>query len=1203
MMWGVFKVLVSGLQLMSGFIKKCLVLVCSFGLIAPVAAEDIDLFASGLVNGAAAAAIPNVIFVLDNTSNWSRESQKWPNGTQGQSEVQAIYNTLNKVRSQNKDLNVAIIEFTTLGTANEDGGYVRFELQSVQDHWSELASVLIDIETNINAPIEKRNSNSAYGSLAIDIYAYLAGETQSFDGAGTPPTKAREQAYKTPFSVFQSPLTESDVCSETYVIFVSNPDSNGPEVDSDSNSAALRDLYSGIGESSRYGFAGDGTEGLMMREFEEVKDNQSSSNSEPLGFSFACFANSNSCDKAINGHAMEIAAESSIAQSCAAGGDCFCSKVTPPTNTCSQGSQYQVLKPAEGARESYGPSGDEIDGADYNFDDWTKFLHDYGVPVVIPGENGAADTVARIPVITYTIDVFSAQPSESHSSLMDSAAEVGGGYRQEATNAAEIERALARIFGDIIDINTSFAAVTLPLSATNRAQAENKVFVGMFRPAAQRKPRWLGNLKQYQLAVFDGKVGLADVSLNRAINPQTGFAQSCATSFWTDDTSSVAKGDGTTGPYFEGLQLEPSPVSECLPEFRADRSVLSDAPDGPFVEKGGVAQQIRGQASRTILTLDQAGGGLRDVAVTDFEDDDVLNYLMGTHPGLKGGDLRVPDLSAASSGTPPYIDNPLLAEPEVSPLEGLRPTIHGDIVHSRPLTMTYGVRDGGGSEFRVFYGSNDGLYRAINPEDGSEDWAFIAPEHQTSIGRLYANTPTVAYFGLEEQSSKIGAETKQYFFDGSTGSFTRYDAQGQLEEGYLYLTQRRGGRMIYALDVSPSEAGSGPPAAPRFLWRVGCANDSATSCTHEDFSGIGDTWSTPVTGFVRGYLGFDGSIERPNPVLLMGGGSDTCLDANSATLSPADCEKGKFIYALDGKTGAVLRAFPTVAPVVADIEIIDFDYDGYIDFAYAVDVTGRIYRITFSHILDGAIDHSTALTPEEWRWPEQPIALTQRANLRFMNQPIAAEVGDNIFIALGSGDRERPLKQNYPYQTEPNGVENRFYTFIDNPLAPGSTMVDLDSLMDAAVGSCTAPDQSGQTDNVLTCSGWYLDLPDRGEQVVNQAAIGGGYVFFNSFQAEGSSKGFCNDLGTAKAYRVPLFSPEAVEGKAFGEGIPIPPIIVTVRLSDAEGSCEENCGPGRITDDVVSVIIGLEGFEVVDITPSPPSKVREAFRVENIDKL
>ena len=90
------------------------------------------------------------------------------------------------MRSQNKDLNVAIVEFTTLGTANEDGGYVRFELQSLRDNWSDLSLVLSDIANNINAPIEKRNSNSAYGSLASDIYAYLAGERQSFNERGTP---------------------------------------------------------------------------------------------------------------------------------------------------------------------------------------------------------------------------------------------------------------------------------------------------------------------------------------------------------------------------------------------------------------------------------------------------------------------------------------------------------------------------------------------------------------------------------------------------------------------------------------------------------------------------------------------------------------------------------------------------------------------------------------------------------------------------------------------------------------------------------------------------------------------------------------------------------------------------------------------------------------------------------------------------------
>ena len=33
-------------------------------------AEDIDLFASGLTAGSASSSLPNVIFVLDNTSNW-----------------------------------------------------------------------------------------------------------------------------------------------------------------------------------------------------------------------------------------------------------------------------------------------------------------------------------------------------------------------------------------------------------------------------------------------------------------------------------------------------------------------------------------------------------------------------------------------------------------------------------------------------------------------------------------------------------------------------------------------------------------------------------------------------------------------------------------------------------------------------------------------------------------------------------------------------------------------------------------------------------------------------------------------------------------------------------------------------------------------------------------------------------------------------
>lgn len=1160
-------------------------------------AEDIDLFASGLASGAAASSLPNVIFVLDNTSNWSRQSQKWPDGTQGQSEVRAIKATLERLLEQNQDINVALLEFTTDGNANEDGGFVRFDLQRLSDSAGDFFTVLQTIDDGINDPTEKRNSNSSYGNLTSDLYAYLAGEQQSFLGEGTPIILADESGYDQPYVLFDSPMTESDVCSETYVILVSNPDSNGPEVDTTDNSDRLRALHAELGETPSASLSGESGQGLLMPEYEEVRVDAVAT--EEVGYSGIGYKKVSQCSSAVNGNALQTAA---IQAACPAGGDCYC---TSQFDKC-QGNQkcYLVERPVTNSQQaSYGVSGSLIDGRGYNLDDWTKFLHELGVPVVVEGLGDEDDTTLRVPVTTYTVDVFNARPSEEHSALMHSAAEQGGGYRQSATSQAEIEQALSRIFGDIIDINTSFAAVTLPLSATNRAQAENKVFVGMFRPASQRKPRWLGNLKQYQLAKFDGQIELADVNYDRAINPQTGFAQACATSFWTEDTTEANKGEGVTGPYFEGLGMEPSPVSECLSEFRGDRSVLSDSPDGPFVEKGGAAQQIRGQFSgkrnseRTLYT--QSGsGGLTMVSESDAGGAALLAYLLGEDAGLKGGDLKISD------GNGGYVDNPDLASEVQDPFEGLRPTIHGDIVHSRPLTITYGPIDPTeltlGSDFRIFYGANDGLFRSLNPATGQEDWALVAGEHVDGLQRLYANTPTVDYFGLEPSlSSEIGAEPKRYFFDGSTGSYTQYDADNELVRGWIYPTMRRGGRQIYALDVSPTGAAGVPPAAPTFMWKLGCPTlDSDVGCT-SGFSAMGQSWSTPVAGLVKGYTGE--SADDRDPVLIFGGGWDACLDADQAILPLSGCIKGNRIYVVNARTGEPVAEFETSAPVVAEVSPLDIDNDGYLDYVYAADAAGNLYRLNFSALETLTDASAQELDPTEWSLTH--IAQSSLATVRFFNKPTIGAIQNRVFVTIGSGDRERPLKQNYPYAAN---VSNRFYAFIDEPYGQPSATVDLDQtgsgdtrgMLNAATGLA-----NGEL-LVDLYRGWYLDLPDRGEQIVNPSAIGGGYVFFNSFQPEGGTRGFCSDLGKSKAYRVPLFRPREDQGTEFGEGVPIPPIIVTVKLDSGEPSCTgPDCGPGVIPNEVVTVCIGCEGFDPVEIAPISDGTVREAYRAENIDRL
>ncbi len=76
----------------------------------------------------------------------------------------------------------------------------------------------------------------------------------------------------------------------------------------------------------------------------------------------------------------------------------------------------------------------------------------------------------------------------------------------------------------------------------------------------------------------------------------------------------------------------------------------------------------------------------------------------------------------------------------------VRPSIHGDVLHSRPVAINYGGTRG----VVVFYGSNDGLLRAINGNQsgsgaGSELWSFAAPEHFGSLNRLRENDPQVRY--------------------------------------------------------------------------------------------------------------------------------------------------------------------------------------------------------------------------------------------------------------------------------------------------------------------------------------------------------------------------------------------------------------------------------------------------------------------------
>src|SRR5690349_25179678 len=72
-------------------LSRFLTLLATFGLVFTsfqASPEDIDIFS---VDQDSTVNNPNVLFIIDNSANWSRQSQQWPGGEdQGQSEVDAI---------------------------------------------------------------------------------------------------------------------------------------------------------------------------------------------------------------------------------------------------------------------------------------------------------------------------------------------------------------------------------------------------------------------------------------------------------------------------------------------------------------------------------------------------------------------------------------------------------------------------------------------------------------------------------------------------------------------------------------------------------------------------------------------------------------------------------------------------------------------------------------------------------------------------------------------------------------------------------------------------------------------------------------------------------------------------------------------------------------------------------------------------------
>lgn len=734
---------------------------------------------------------------------------------------------------------------------------------------------------------------------------------------------------------------------------------------------------------------------------------------------------------------------------------------------------------------------------------WASFL--YQRPDLVSGSAAAVNGSIQ----TFTIDAYNAQPDADFTAMMKNMAKYGHGTYYQAGSEDDLQFALQSILTRILAVNSVFASVSLPVSVSVRGTYLNQVYMGMFRPDANAKPNWVGNLKQYQLAAdtttTPPTVFLADAKNVSVENQVTGFVNPDVTSFWTQTSTFW---DATYYPFSQGS------------------GKTSDAPDGDLVEKGGAAQYLR-----TTFATNQSGRKAYTCTGTSCVAGATLSAMPFSTTNNQITTLTEPVINWVRGGNTLSDDNPT-ANPSQPPVYNVRGFLHGDVLHSRPAVINYNRNS---DDVVVYYGANDGMLHAIkggqdtSNKDGNELWTFLPSEHFSKFGRMYNHSPTIS-----------SANPKPYFVDGSPTVYTYSTANdGTIDftrgdKAYLFLTMRRGGQFMYALDVSD-------PSTPKLLWKH--------SYTDTGFAELGQTWSDLRVAKIR---------ASSNPVLIFGLGYD---DVANDPVTQGTATKGRGVMVLDAVTGNILwQAGPnsTVGQgmtyaISANLAVIDSDRDGYADRIYAADTGANIWRINISNALTS-------------NWTVTLLASLGGTGVnarKFLFAPdVVPATSTNPYdtLLIGSGDREHPFD---------TSIVNRFYMINDDHAlnAVRSTTITEANLYDATADliQVGTPSQVATAKSQLAAAnGWYITLA-TGEKVVSGSTTLAGTVIFSTNTPQAAVANACTGtLGEARIYQLNYLNGAAAfdinksgtltiadryQVRA-GGGYPPTPVPVSVKIGD-----------------------------------------------------
>lgn len=521
----------------------------------------------------------------------------------------------------------------------------------------------------------------------------------------------------------------------------------------------------------------------------------------------------------------------------------------------------------------------------------------------------------------------------------------------------------------------------------------------------------------------------------------------------------------------------------------------TDVPDGSNVTKGGFANKliagnrtVYSNTSADVLTSLQAVAsyssfGLSNDPSIPFDESDIYKWVLGYKPSSTDSRFEI-----------------------------------GDPLHSEPVIVTYG----GTNEIpdsTIYFGTNEGYIHGVDTITGNEKFAFLPLEMHGIQPAYYENTLAANYkpYGMD------GLITSWFKDVNDDGVLLTPGTSNTIQAGehvYLYAGMRRGGRSYYALDVSDRNS-------PSLLFRI-------TGGETTGFNRLGQTWSKMTIAKIK----WNGADRF---VLLFGGGYDTNQDTNNTRENDSI---GNAVYMVDATTGDLLwssskdgsnlNITEMTNSIPASISAIDINGDSYIDYFYAADMGGRIFRFDIN------INNTNAGNFAEGAVTAQVGDGSTSGNRRFYSKPNVAlvkdkEFGDYLTISIGSGYRAHPLDDT---------TDERFYVIRDfdpyNKPASYYKKTEADSaktslaegelpsrgLIYNATSAMTFnnPDYlSADLRSILKSGGgWYITL-DPEEKVLAESLTFSNAVIFSTFLSRNGSENNCGgNTGTSKLYVLDL---------------------------------------------------------------------------------